>query len=408
MEPLDATTIGSPLQGTRIIEVGGHRGEFCARLLANMGAEVIKVEPPEGSSGRRIGPYYEDVPETESSLFWWQYNVGKRSVTLDLGKPAGRDALSRLVEGADVLVESLGPGGLEAIGMGWDHLHQRKAGLIVLSISDFGLDGPWAQYHGADLIFLALGGQMMISGYPPLEDGSYDTPPIAPQMHQSLHIAGCLGAMDVLAALAYRDHTGRGQRIDLSLHNASNNCTENNLSWYMVAGQVTGRGPQSPEMFTGDGKYMKVMLGLFPGEWERVVELLDEFGMADDLKNPKYADPMIRKQPNVRLHVDQVVQTFLATQEAETVFHAAQRHGVIWGPIREAHESLEDEHFKVRGNFAEVEHQEIGKTFSYAGSPWVSEHLPWRTGPRAPFLGEHNNAILRDELGLTDEEIGKL
>ena len=193
---------------------------------------------------------------------------------------------------------------------------------------------------------LALGGQMMISGYPSVADGVWDTPPIAPQPHQSSHIAGCLGAMDVLAALAYREETGRGQRIDLSYHAAANNCTENNLSWYMVAGAINERGPLSPEMFGGDGKYMQVMLGLFPGEWERVVAMLDEFGMAEDLKDPRYADPTFRKQPEARRHVDEVVQAFLATQTVEDAFHAAQRHGVIWAPIREAHESLDDPHFK--------------------------------------------------------------
>ncbi|MEE9286348.1 MAG: CoA transferase, partial [Dehalococcoidia bacterium] len=280
MAPPDAGGVGLPLEGVRVVEIADHRGEFCGRLLANMGADLVKVEPPEGSTGRRIGPFYEDQPGPERSLYWWHYNAAKRGVTLDIKRRDGARVLERLLDGADVLIETLGPGGLEAIGLAWDGLHRRCPALVVLSLSDFGLDGPWSRYHGGDLVFLALGGQMMISGYPPDPDGAWDTPPIAPQMHQSFHIAGCLGAMDVLAALAARDNTGRGQRIDLSIHAAANNCTENNLSWYMIGGIVKARAPQFPEMFTGDGKYMSVMLGLFPGEWERVVELLDEFEMA--------------------------------------------------------------------------------------------------------------------------------
>ena len=400
--------IGYALDGMRVVEIGDQRGEFCGKLLGGLGADVIKVEPPAGSPGRRIGPFYQGSQDAESSLFWWHYNQGKRAVTLDIETPDGLHILERLVEGADILVESLGPGGLERIGLGWEEIRRRRPGLVVLSITDFGLEGPWSHYHGSDLVMFALGGQMMISGYPPVEEGVWDTPPIAPQVNQSSHLVGCLGTMDVLAALAHRDLTGRGQRIDLSYHAAANNCTENNLSWYMVARQVKGRGPQSPEMFTGDAKYMKVMLGLFPGEWENVVRLLDEFEMAEDLKDPNYSDPTYRKQPGPRQHVDEVVQTFLATQTAEDAFYAAQRHGAIWAPIREAHESLEDAHFSMRGNFTKVDHQELGQSFDYPGSPWVSEQLPWRNGPRAPFLGEHNQAILGDELGLSAGELARL
>lgn len=408
MAAAESVGFRSPLEGIRVVEIADHRGEFCGRLLANLGADVVKVEPPGGSTGRGIGPFYQNEPGLEKSLFWWHYNAGKRGVTLDLQRAAGIGVLERLLGGADVLIETLGPGGLDGIGLGWETLHSRYPGLIVLSLSDFGLDGPWAAYQGGDLVSLALGGQMMISGYPPGADGAWDTPPIAPQMHQSLHIAGCLGTMDVLAALAWRDDTGRGQRIDLSLHAAANNCTENNLSWYMIAGQVKGRAAQFPEMFAGDGKYMNVMLGLFPGEWERVVELLDSFEMAEDLKDPRYADPLFRRQLEVRQHVDEVVQTFLATKDSEEVFLAAQRHGVIWAPIREPHDSLNDEHFQIRGNFADVEHPELGRSFTDAGSPWVSERLPWRTGSRAPMLGEHNDVIFRDELGLSSDEVAAL
>ena len=405
MEPLQ---VSPALEGVRVIEVGDWRGEFAGRLLGNMGAEVIKVEPLGGSPSRRIGPFYEGKPGPERSLYWWQYNVGKRSVTLDLQRTEGREILGKLVEKADVLVETFGPGGLEGLGLAWEVLHKRQPGLTVLSISDFGLDGPWAHFKGEDLIAMALGGQMMVTGYPADADGGYDAPPISPQMYQSAHLAGSIGAMDVLAALAYRDSSGLGQRIDLSLHAAANSCTEMFLPWYMIGGMVTGRRPQFPEMFTGDGKYMQVMLGLNEGEWRKVVDLLDSHGMAQDLRDPRYADPVFRRGPEARAHIDEVVQTFLATQNAEEVFLEAQKLGVIWSPVRQPHESLEDEHFVSRGNFAQVEHEDIGRTVPYPGSPWVSERLPWRTGPRAPHVGEHNGVVYQEVLGLDAEEIARL
>ena len=283
-----------------------------------------------------------------------------------------------------MLLETVKPGGLALAGTSWEEVNRAHPGLIVLTISDFGLDGPWSDFKANDLVALAVGGQMMASGYPQLDDGSWDTPPIAPQMHQSTHITGCLGAMDTLAALYWREHGGIGQRIDLSLHAAANSCTENWLSWYIIGGNVAPRRPQFPEMFTNDGKYMVVMLGLFTGEWERIVSLLEEYGMAEDLTDPAYSDPNHRKQLSSRAHIDQVIQTFLATEDSETIFHAAQRHGVIWAPIREPHDSIRDEHFFDRGNFAEIDHPELGQRFWDSGAPWVSEQLKWKTGKRAP------------------------
>ncbi|MCL0102161.1 CoA transferase [Dehalococcoidia bacterium] len=405
---MDKLEFRSPLEGIRIIELSDHRGEFAGRLLANLGAQVIKIEPPEGSPSRQIGPFYQDDATSDNSIYWWQYNIGKQSVTLDYKTPEGLALLNKLTGTADVVIESLGPGGLEQTFGGWKTLHERQPGLIVLSLSNFGLDGPWANYRGSDLIFLALGGQMMTAGYPPGDDGTYDTPPIAPQMHQSEHIAGCIGTMDVLAALSWRDKTGRGQHIDLSMHAAANACTENHLSWYIIGKMISARRPQFPELYTGDGKMMQVQIGLFRDEWDRVVAFMDKFGMAEDLLDPKYQDPTIRRQPEVREHIDQVLQIFLATHDAEELFHTAQENGVIWAPIREPHESLDDVQFAGRDNFKAVDHQELGRSISYPHSPWVSEQLPWRTGPRAPQVGEHNDHVYRQTLGLNAAELDAL
>jgi crotonobetainyl-CoA:carnitine CoA-transferase CaiB-like acyl-CoA transferase len=387
------------LDGIRVLELGDYRGEFCGRLLASLGAEVVRVEAPQGSPSRRIGPFLGAAPDAEQSVFWWTYNLGKKSIVLDLEQQPDRATLVRLAGAADVLVDSLGPGGLERLDLGWEALHARHPRLVVISFSDFGLDGPWSAYRANDLVTLATGGQMMVCGYPPGADGRYDTPPIAPQMHHSIHMGGCLGTNDVLAALAWRDATGRGQRVDLSLHAAAASATENILAWYMAGGVVNPRKPQVPEMRSRDGKYVQVLLGLFPGEWERIVELLDAHGMAADLREAKYSDSALRASPATKAHIEQVVRAFIATQDAVPLFHAAQARGVVWAPILEAHESLEDPHFAPRGTFAEVEHAELGRTVTYPGAPWVSRQLGWRTGPRAPRIGEHSETVLREWLG---------
>lgn len=386
------------LDDIRVLECADERAEFCGLLLASLGAEVIKLEPSTGSPTRSIGPFYGDSPDPEKSLFFWNYNAGKKSVVLDL--ESDRELFLRLIERSDVFLDSHDPGALAAIGLGYERLMAVNPRLIVVAITPFGQDGPWRDFKGSDLIYLALGGQMMTSGYPPIAEGVWDTPPIAPQMWQSSHIAGNLAAMDVLAALLHRDRTGRGQLIDVSLHNASAACTENHLSFYMAAGRLMPRQHNFPEMYTKDGRLMLTMLGLFPGEWEKVVDLFDEAGMAGDLKDPKYKDPTYRRSPEVREHIDEHLQAFLATKEAEPLFHEAQAKGAIWAPIRAPHENLTDPHFIARGSFVEVEHPELERAFTYPGPPWVSDQLRWRTGPRAPLLGEHTGAVLGSVLGI--------
>src|SRR5215831_13393976 len=170
-----------PLTGIRVIELADEQAEYCGLSLAGLGADVIKVEPPGGSPTRRIGPFYEDVVDPERSLFFWQYNRGKRSIVLDLQQPDDRGRFRQLVASADVLLESTPAGALDAVGLGADALTKDFPALIVARMSPFGDEGPWAWFKGSDLVHLALGGVMMNCGYDPAPGGQYDLPPIAPQ-----------------------------------------------------------------------------------------------------------------------------------------------------------------------------------------------------------------------------------
>lgn len=397
-----------PLNGIRVIELADARAEFVGRLLSNLGADVIKVEPPNGASSRSIGPYKDGSKHTEQSLFWWHFNLGKRSVTIDLSTTEGKALLKTLLGPTDVLIESLGVDGLAKVGLGdWSTIHQRNPSLVVLSVSDFGLDGPWSSYQISELVAMALGGQMMTAGYAPLGDGTYDAPPMTPQMHQPINILGCLGTMDILAALAQRDMTGDGQRIDLSVHAAVNGASENHLSWYIAAGVIAKRKPQFPLHQAKDGIYVQVMPSLFGEEWGRLAKFLDHYGMADDLLEPEYASREHRARPEVQAHIDNVLSSFIASRDADDIFHAAQKAGVVWSPIRLPHQNVDDPHIIERGGFTKVAHPEAGVTVTMAHAPWVSDHLGWRTGPRAPLLGEHTTTVLA-EVGLSHKDISAL
>ena len=204
----------------KAIELADEKAEFCGRLLAGAGADVLKIEPPEGSPTRKIGPFVDDVPDPERSLHFWHYNFGKQSLALDVATPAGAERLKELAAGADVLLESHPPGYLASLGLGYDTLSAINPRLVMASITPFGQTGPWKDWKGADIVHLALGGVMMVTGYDPTPEGFYDTPPIAPQMWHANHIVGSQTLDAILGALLYRERTGRGQHIDASIHRA--------------------------------------------------------------------------------------------------------------------------------------------------------------------------------------------
>ena len=196
------------LSGIRVIELADEQAEYCGLTLAGLGAEVIKVEPPGGSSTRRIGPFYEDKEDPERSLFFWYYNRGKRSIVLDLQQQQDRDRFRALVASADILLESTPKGELDRIALSGQTLRKEFPGLIHARVTPFGDDGPWSGFKGSDLVHLALGGVMMNCGYDPDPSGQYDLPPIAPQMWHAYHVAGEQLSFSLVAALLYRFRTG--------------------------------------------------------------------------------------------------------------------------------------------------------------------------------------------------------
>ncbi|MFZ0245390.1 MAG: CoA transferase, partial [Candidatus Binatus sp.] len=210
------------LAGLRVLDLTGHRAQFCARLLADMGADVIKVEPPGGSTARSIGPFYKDVPHPDRSLYWWAYNRNKRAITLDIERDAGRDLLRRLVERADFLIESHNPGCLAQYNLGFAELAKINPALIYVSITPFGQDGPKATYADSDLIVMAAGGPLILAG-------DADRPPVRLCIpHAYLH-ASADAAVAALAAHHERVRSGLGQHIDVAAQQSVAMATQSNI-----------------------------------------------------------------------------------------------------------------------------------------------------------------------------------
>ena len=400
------------LTGLRVIELADEQAEYCGLVLAGLGADVVKVEPPGGNPTRNIGPYYQDEKDPERSLFFWQYNRGKRSIELDLQRADDRTEFEKLLESADILLESTPKGELASLGLGAGNFRKKYPSLIIARMTPFGDEGPWSDYKGSDLVHLALGGVTMNCGYDPAPNGTYDTPPIAPQMWQAFHIAGEQLAMSIAAALLYRWRTGEGQLVSCAVHEAVSKCTEIDLmSWVMRHATVYRQtcrhametvSPYPTIAHTKDGRWIIWIMMRGPKDMDALSELMAKYGMdagfpkEDDAANEggRFIPGTAPESKSDGPHPMEVFQRFVRCfTYANVPWREAQEMGMMWAPLRKPHENVLDEHWLARGTCVDIEHPELGKSLCYVTSKWVSSETAWTPGRRAPQLNEDAKSI---------------
>ncbi len=408
--------LAGPLDGIRVLELADEKGQFCGKLMADLGADVIKIEPPGGQNTRSIGPFLADTPNRESSLSFWHYNTSKRGLTLNLESQEGRRLFLELARTADVILETQPPGRMPSLGLGYEDLSQHNQALIMCSLTPFGQTGPWRDYLSCDLLHLAAGGQMASSGYD--QEDVPDAPPIAPGGGNAWHIAGHYAYIGILAALYHRDMTGEGQYIDASIHDACALTTEGAIAIYLSTGEVvqrhTGRHA-SPDMSTRiqlatkGGDWVNVTRSgsnLTPGRLKVLAEWMDEHGMAQDLLDEKYYAPD-GIQENA-FHITEVMAQFFAQMPQGEIWQGGQQRDFPWGGVRTLDDIIGDPHLEEREFFVEVEHPELGRSFTYPGAAAIYNGSPWNISRRAPLIGEHNQEILCGELGVSLAELNLL
>ena len=404
-----------PFSGLRVLELADEKGQWCGKLIADLGGDVIKIEPPGGEAARTIGPFYQDIPNRERSLSFWHYNTSKRGITLSLETEDGRRLFRRLAQKADVILETFKPGYMASLGLGYEELKKDNPGLIVCSLTDFGQTGPWKDYVTSDMLHLAAGGQMAKCGYD--DDDVPDAPPIAPGGGQAWHIGSHFACIAIMAALNHRTSSGKGQYIDASVHDACALTTEMHVNIYIYTGKVaprtTGRGggitpgPKAQHLCK-DGKYVNAgsLNRLTPDQMGVLAEWMDGYGLAGDLSDEKYRDPAVITES--RPHINELLASFFANITRDEAYHGGQKRGFNFGAIRSPDEVMEDPHLEDRGFWAEVGYPEIGKKFRHPGPAAIYNGSPWKISRRAPLIGEHNEEVLCEELGLTKAEMSVL
>ncbi|MFF5991277.1 CaiB/BaiF CoA transferase family protein [Prauserella flavalba] len=388
------TTAGTnPYAALTVVELSEDpAGEYTGKLLADQGADVVKVEPPGGAASRRTGPFVRGRDDAEASLNFRWYNTSKRSVVLDESTADGRAALAALIADADVLIT----GRSTVCGLGPHALAEAHPRLIVLAVTPFGLDGPWASYRSSDLVGLALGGPLNSCGY-----DDHAIPPIRPGGNQGYATAASFAHTGLLLALLQRTRDGRGQVVDVSMHSALAVSGElANPFWFYpraIVRRQTCRhaqpSPTQPALFQcADGRWVYFALILADQKpWQALVDWMDSLGLAADLVEPEYAD-LAHRQANFS-HVQELVEVFFLLLDGDTAYHEGQRRGLPIGITNAPEELFGDEHLAARGFFVEVE-QDGGEPALQPGSPfWFSAFSA--EGPRrAPRLGEHTEAVL--------------
>jgi crotonobetainyl-CoA:carnitine CoA-transferase CaiB-like acyl-CoA transferase len=410
------TDAPGPLAGLRVLELADEKGQFCGKLFADLGADVIKIEPPGGERNRAVGPFVGDVPDPERSLSFWYYNTSKRGVTLDVASVDGGALFLRLAATSDVILETFRPGFLASLGLGFDVLRAENPGLILCSLTPFGQTGPWRDYVSSDLLHMAAGGEMASCGYD--EADVPNAPPIAPGGGNAWHMGCHYAYMAIMAALVYRTASGQGQSIDASIHEACALTTESAIANYVYRGETlrrqTGRhhaaGATPRTQFRAkDGTYVTALIsgGLNPRNVRNLAELMDSYGMAGDLKDKAYQDPAVIAA-NASHIIDELLAAFIASLPADEVYHAAQERGFTWGAVRAPEALLDDAHLHDRGFWKQVEHPELGRSFVYPGEAAIFGGSPWRISRRAPLIGEHNAEVFCGELGLSRGELSVL
>jgi crotonobetainyl-CoA:carnitine CoA-transferase CaiB-like acyl-CoA transferase len=377
-------TASGPLTGIRVVELStGIGGPFCAKLLADYGADVIKVEPPGGDPARRLAPLV-GKDEGESAAFLY-LNTNKRSIVLDIERPGDRETLARLIDGAHVVVESFAPGRLEALGLGWEALRARNPALVLTSVTPFGQDGPYAGFKGPNLVAYALGGQMGMTGDP-------DKPPLKAGGLQAEYQAGLNAFAATSIALLAALREGRGEHLDIGGMQCMASTLEASLPFYAYLGRVTG---------ARRGNIMSFAIGIYPcadgylgihamaRNWAPLAETI---GIPELATEERFRTQRARMQSSDEIVA--MLYAWAADQQKKAVY---ARAGTMRGPIAYVHtleDLLQSPQLEARGFFQEVEHPRAGKLI-YPGNPFSMSDSPWRAG-RAPLLDEHRGEVLKE------------
>ena len=395
------------LSKIKVVDItNGVSGPYSTKLLASMGAEVIKIEHPDGGDPtRRLGPFPDDIPDPEKSGLFLYLNTSKKGVTLNFESEKGKNILLQLIKDADILVENFKPGTMASLGLDYHSLEIQNPKLVMTSISNFGQTGPYRDYNAQDINIDALGGLMYITGDP-------DREPLMEAFGTVQHTAGANACAASLAAYYGQKRTGIGQHVDVSLMEAAASLLDvHPIGWNRSRLVQKRGGPFNSARNWPGGAADNGVYPCKDGYVGVVFSYAHEINVAAQLfNNEEFSDPSIGYLNFGKCIEDERLNNLLIkalkNRDKEEVYRSAQKLRLFWGAVRNIKEVRHNDHYRERGFWIDVDHPKAG-TLTYAKHPFIMSKTPLVID-RAPLFGEHNEEIYHERLGYSKADILKL
>jgi crotonobetainyl-CoA:carnitine CoA-transferase CaiB-like acyl-CoA transferase len=411
MEP-GKTILGS----CRVLDLTDGKGFLCGKILADLGADVIKIEKPGGDPSRNIGPFYHEIADPEKNLWWFAYNLNKRGITLDIEKESGRQVFTRLVRTADFVIESFKPGYMDKLGLSYAKLSKINPRIIMTSITPYGETGPYKQFEASDIDVMAMGGLMYITGNP-------GQAPLRISLPQSFLLASAHGAAASMIAYYYRETSGEGQYVDVSaqecvlweIANAMPLYELNRNILRRAGSYMSGRWAGTKQRLLWKCKNGYVLFYILGGAFgvktnRAMVKWMEEENIAPDyLKTFNWdvfdmATQTQEMQDQIEAHIGNLFSLFTKEQ----LYEQALKRGIMLCPVNTSKDIVENTQLKDRKFWVDIKHPDLSENIQYPGAFARLTETPIAIKRPAPLIGEHNMEIYQKELGLSSSELKKL
>jgi benzylsuccinate CoA-transferase BbsE subunit len=400
------------LEGVRVLEIASAAGQYCGKMFAELGADVILVEPPGGAATRGRAPFVpglENAGHPARSLSFVYFNTSKRGITLDLHGEQGRALFLKLAAGAHVIIESGKPGLLDSLGCGYQALSASNPALVMTSITPFGQSGPYSQHESEDLIALASGGFLYLGGYP-------DSPPIGAYGNQAHMGASMFGAVATMIALTQAEASGRGEHVDVSMQECMVLAMENAVQFYDLEGTVRKR-TAGTQRFAGTGVYacldghVYMMAGGIGANrfWGRTIEWLESAGVAglERLHGEQWNETAYLQSGEAKRIFMEVFGAWARSKTKAYLYREGQNRHVPVAAINTVADLVDSAQLQARGYFVELNQPGWPRPAMMPGAPYQLERTPWSLRSPAPLPGQHNAEVF-EALGLSPDAVAQL
>jgi crotonobetainyl-CoA:carnitine CoA-transferase CaiB-like acyl-CoA transferase len=404
------------LKSCRVLDLTDEKGFLCGKILADLGADVIKIEKPGGDISRRRGPFYHGISDPEKSLHWFSYNLNKRGITLNLEDEKGRQIFIALLKTADFIIESFTPGYLDKLGLSYSKLSQINPRIVMTSITPFGSTGPFKQFEASDIDVMAMGGLLYITGNP-------GQPPLRISLPQAFLLASAHGAASSMIAYYYRETTGEGQHVDVSaqecvlweIANATPLWQLNHNILRRAGSYMSGRWTGTKQRLLWKCKNGYVLFYILGGAFgvktnRAIVKWMEDENIAPEyLKNFNWdAFDMATQTQEMQDQIEIYIGNLFAMFTKEKLYEQALNRGIMLCPVNTSKDILANEQLKERQYWVDISHPELRTNIRYPGVFARLSETPLKINHRAPLIGEHNLEIYKGELGYSDHELKDL